>query len=130
MINNLMNPKTYLEANGLPPYTPPNSNNRTTTYGIIVEVLGWVICFSFIFLLGMFLNWFYYTRHEQVARVFPEEVIAQVEDEKDLESSVDKEAKDTYYFEELELFEVDQVNYYRRLDEVEYVLFRVEEVYW
>ncbi len=68
-----MNPQTYQEANGMPPYVKVDTNNRNTTYGIIVEVLGWVISFSCVLLLGMFLNWYYYTRHEQVAKVFPEE---------------------------------------------------------
>lgn len=67
-------PATYREAMGLPPYIPPNLDNRESVYGIIVEILGWVMTISSIFLLGMFLNWFFYSRHERVDRVFPEDL--------------------------------------------------------
>ena len=59
----------------MPPYVPDNNNNRNSTYGIIVEILGWIMSFSAIILTGIFLNWFLYTRHEQVDRIYPEELI-------------------------------------------------------
>jgi hypothetical protein len=55
----------------MPPYVPDNNNNRNSTYGIIVEILGWIMSFSAIILTGIFLNWFLYTRHEQVDRIYP-----------------------------------------------------------
>ena len=82
--------RSYLEANGLPPYTPVSNDNRNSAYGIIVEILGWVMVFSAIFLLGIALNWYLYTRHERVDRIVPVDFNESVKEEEVIElNSID-----------------------------------------
>ena len=54
--------------------------------------------FSAIILTGIFLNWFLYSRHEQVDRVYPEEIIEteQVVEEKEQDNSIDLKANENY----------------------------------
>ena len=83
-------PTTYRESIGLPPYEPEDIDNRNSAYGIIVEILGWIMTLTSIFLFGLFLNWFLYTRHERVDRVFPEDLPAEeTEIEEEPECSID-----------------------------------------
>ena len=102
-------PKTYREAMGLPPYVPEDLDNRSSVYGIIVEILGWIITISVIFLFGMFLNWYFYQRFERVDRVFPEDLPPVEEvalEEVELEDSIDKKAKSDYEYKPLPIFEI------------------------
>lgn len=90
-------PQSYRESLGLEPYVPVNRDNRATTHGVIVEVLGWIITISSLFLMGMFLNWYLYTRHERIDRVFVEPIeVEEEEEEEEKLNSVDERAIDTY----------------------------------
>lgn len=94
-------PKTYREAMGLSPYVPEELDNRSSVYGIIVEILGWIISISVIFLFGMFLNWYFYQRYERVDRVFPEDlppIAEEVVEEVEPEDSIDIKAKSDYEY--------------------------------
>lgn len=123
-------PPSYLKSLDLPPYLPTDTSNRSSAFGIIVEVLGWIMIFSFIFLLGMALNWYLYSRHERVDRVFPEELeMKEAEEEEVEQNSIDRQAMEEYFFEEIKTFEVLGVNYYVRFDEVESFLAAVKIVY-
>ena len=93
--------------------------------------MGWVIAFSVIFLLGMFLNWYFYSRHERVDRVYAEDIPQGeiIQEEVPEETSIDKKAYEEYNMEPLPLFEIQNVDYYVRYDEVEIILKRLSELY-
>ena len=71
---------------------------------------------SALFLMGMFLNWFLYTRHERIDRVYIEPIEIEEEDEEeDIKmTSLEEKAIKEYQFEKHETFEVEGVNYYVR----------------
>jgi hypothetical protein len=112
---------TYLKSLGLPPYVFVDNNNRNSAFGVIVEVLAWIMTFSCIFLMGMFLNWFLYTRHERIDRVWVEENLEPVEEEEEEEvinTSLDQKAMLEYEFEKFQTFEVEGTNYYPHQDRI------------
>lgn len=87
--------------------------------------------FSGIFLFGMYLNWYLYTRHERVDRVFPDDL---PKDDKTLdieeENSIEVKARTDYYFEEINIFVIEGVNYYSRLDEITVMMDQIEKLYF
>lgn len=126
--------ESYLASLGLPPYIHERNelDNRNSWYGVVVEILGWIMAFSSIFLTGLFLNWYLYTRHERIDRVFVEEIIqeegSQIED--DNETSIDRRAREEFPQEPIELFEVEGVNHYTHMDELIVLLDRLQDTYW
>lgn len=115
------------------PYIPIDNDNRNSAFGVIVEVLGWIMTFSCIFLMGMALNWFLYTRHEKIDRVFPnpDEINQEIEEEEEIvhNNSFDEQAIHEYPAEKLDLFKIDGANYILRQEEIFVIVDKVKELY-